>query len=87
MVRSHHSIKTEIIRYVVENHISPYDEVSMPLEESLVELGVLDSYGVVELVSFLETNWTIAILDAEITKEEMGSINKMCALVAKKLAA
>lgn len=79
------SIRRQIIEYVVANHMSPYDLATMPLDESLVELGVLDSYGVIELVSFLEATWSISIADSEITRETMGSINKMVSLIRSKL--
>lgn len=79
------SILDAIVSYVLVNHVSSYDAQTMPLDESLVELGVLDSYGVVELVDFLETNWSITIENAEITREKMGSINKMINLVIEKI--
>jgi acyl carrier protein len=52
-----------------------------------VELGFLDSYAVVELVEFLEKNWNIAILNEEITREKMGSLNKMATLILQKRGA
>jgi acyl carrier protein len=79
------SIRASIIEYILKNHVSPYEAATIPLDESLVELEVLDSYGVIELVAFLESNWTIKILDEEITREKMGSINKMVSLILSKL--
>ncbi|NQV83561.1 MAG: acyl carrier protein [Rhodospirillales bacterium] len=79
-------IRNAMIEYVLANHVSSYDHKSMPLDQSLVELGVLDSYGVVELVSFIESNWSTTIEDAEITKEKMGSINRMVSLVQEKIS-
>jgi acyl carrier protein len=80
------TVRDGIIDHVLSNFVCPFTKDTIPLDQSLVELGVLDSYGMVELVSFLETNWSLAILDSEITKEKMGSINKMVALVREKLA-
>lgn len=79
------SIVAIIVDYVLTNHISEYTLDTIPLDQSLVELGVMDSYGVVELVSFLESRWGIRIADAEITREKMGSIHKMAGLVLGKL--
>ena len=78
-------IQDEIIGYVLENHISSFTKDSIPKDESLVELDVIDSFGVVELVDYLEKNWSITIKDFEITKDKMGSINKMVLLVSSKL--
>ena len=80
------TIRAAIIEYVITNFIGPFTAETMPLDESLVELEVIDSYGVVELVAYLEETWSIAIADEEITREKMGSVNKMVALVQEKLA-
>ena len=56
----------------------------VPLNESLVELGYLDSFGIIDLVEFLEKSQKVKILDDEITKEKFGSINKMVDMVYKK---
>ncbi len=75
------SVRDDVIEFVLTNFVTDFDRGSLPLDESLVELGVLDSYAVVELVSFLEERWSISIPDADITREKMGSIVKMANLV------
>jgi len=85
MLQDKETIKSEIIVYVLKNHISTYTKDSIPTGDSLVELGVIDSYGVVELVDYLERKWSITITDSEITRDKMGSINKMVELVLLKL--
>jgi acyl carrier protein len=80
-------IEHALVRYVLDNHASAYDYASLPRDQSLLEVGVVDSYGVVELISFLESNWNIEIADAEITKENLGSIHKMTSFVAARLHA
>ena len=76
--------KNAIVEYVLRNHPSEFTAEDMPLEKSLVEAGILDSYGIVELVAFLESNWSITIEDHEINRESLGSINRMAFLVSKK---
>ena len=80
-------IEEAVVRYVLDNHASAYDYAPLPRDQSLLEIGVVDSYGVVELISFLEGNWNIEIADAEITKENLGSIHKMTSFVAARLPA
>jgi len=79
-------IRKAIVEYVAANHPSTYTVETMPLNDSLLELGVLDSFGVVELVDFLENHWSVTIEDHEITKDRMGSVNKMVDLIEEKLA-
>lgn len=79
-------ITNQIIDFVIKNKAPHgYDALSLPKDSSLVSLGILDSYGVIEIVEFLEDTWGISILDEEVTTELMGSINKMAALVFSKL--
>ncbi len=56
----------------------------IPLNKSLMELGYLDSFGIIELVTYLEKKYDIKIEDNEITLEIFGSIEKMADLVIKK---
>ena len=80
------SIQETIVSYVLENHISKYTMETLPLDQSLFELDVLDSMGIIELIAFIETNWSIVIEDTEITTEEFGSIRKIVALISKKIS-
>ena len=50
-----------------------------------MRLGYLDSFGLIELIDFIEKNFKVEIKDEEITTENFGSINKMSLLIIKKL--
>ncbi len=79
-------IANQIVDFVISSK-APYghDAATLPKDTSLVSLGILDSYGVIEIIEFLEDTWSISILDEEVTTELMGSINKMSALVYSKI--
>lgn len=55
--------------------LDPAEQI--PLEKSLLETGILDSYGIVDLLTFIEGEFGLSIPDVDITKEKMGSIHKM----------
>jgi acyl carrier protein len=74
-------IVVRLVDYILSQHPSKFTRDTLPRDESLLELGVLDSAGVIEFIDFAETTWGIAISDEDITKERMGSLNKMAALV------
>ena len=79
------SFANEIVQYVVANHVTSYDADTLPRDESLLDLEVLDSEGVIELVVFLEENWNIEISDDDLTRETMGSVNKAAKLIYIRL--
>lgn len=74
-------VAAALVQYIVTQHPSKYNAETLPSDQSLLELEVLDSAGVIELIVFVETTWDITISDDDITKERMGSLNKMAALV------
>lgn len=74
-----------LIDFILVNYPSQYDSKDLPLNQSLLELGVLDSYGVIELVEFIETTWKIDIDDYEINKKNLGSIISMVDFVCEKV--
>lgn len=54
-------------------------------ETSLLEAGVLDSTGVMELVAFLEERFGITIGDEDLVPENLDSICRIAALVDRRL--
>lgn len=56
-------------------------------DASLLENGVMDSTGVLELVAFLEDGFAIQMSDAEIVPENLDSVAAIAAYLERKLAA
>jgi len=71
--------------FIVERFL--YGDQSKPLgpEESLLEKGIIDSTGVLELVTFLQTEFGIEIPDEEIIPDNLDSIAKLTRYVQHKL--
>lgn len=55
-------------------------------EESLLERGVIDSTGVMEIIQFIESEFGVGISDQEIVPENLESIARIDAFVSRKLA-
>lgn len=61
------------------------DDSRMPGDtDSLLETGVLDSTGVLELIEFLEMEFGITVEDNETVPENLGSIAGITRFVAAK---
>jgi acyl carrier protein len=62
--------------------------VSTPLsdEESLLDHGIIDSTGVLEVVAFIEAEFGITVLDEEMLPENFDSIARITAYVRRKAA-
>jgi acyl carrier protein len=69
------TIKDQIREFVRENLAAPKGIATFTDEEALTETGVIDSLGILRLVSFLEENFGVRVGDEEITADNMQSIN------------
>ena len=78
------TILQQLTTYICDTNPLAQDSLPLPLHESLLELGILDSFAVIELVAFIEQNWEIQIRDEELTRERFGSLTKMTNLVLEK---
>ena len=73
----------EIRSYIVSNFLFG-DESSLKDDTSFMESGILDSTGVLELVTFLESTYGVKVQDQEMVPENLDSVNRAAAFVARK---
>lgn len=79
------SVEARIRRFIEDNFLFADNLDQFAAEASLIEAGVIDSTGVLELVSFLETDFSIPVADADIVPENLDSIAAITAFVDRKL--
>ena len=84
MSKEKKKISDKLLKYLKMGNPLIANLKKIPLNESLVELGYVDSFGIIDLVEFLEKSQKVKIHDDEITKEKFGSINKMVNTIYKK---
>ncbi len=79
------SLKEQIRKFILENFIleNPDDLVD---DESMLEKGIIDSTGVLELVAFLESTYDIKVEDEELIPENLDSVKNIVAYLEKKLS-
>jgi acyl carrier protein len=80
-------IEQKIRRFIEQNFLFREDRGGLSAEESLLDAGLVDSTGVLELVAFLESDFGITIEDAEIVPDNLDSIRAISSYVQRKLAA
>ncbi len=73
----------ESIRQYIARNILFEDSYPYPDDASFLEEGIVDSMNVLELVSFVENYFGIAVADEDITPENFDSVAKMAAYVAR----
>lgn len=77
--------KKAIREFIIENFLfGNADDLSD--ETSFLEEGIIDSTGVLELVTYLEEEFSIKIDDEELIPENLDSITKVAVFIEKKIA-
>lgn len=77
-------IERDVRDFVVNNFLfgQPLD---LSAEDSLLDKGVIDSTGVLELVAFLESQYAFTMEDDEVIPENLDSLHNIATFVARKL--
>ena len=78
-------IKQQIVEFITTNFLFD-DSIKLGHEDSLLETGVIDSTGVLELVAFIEETYGIKVEDEEIVPENLDSISNISSYIASKLS-
>lgn len=77
-------LKSEIRVFIVENFLYGQDD-GFTDGISFLGKGLIDSTGVLELVSFIEEKYGIAVDDEELVPDNFDSIDKLSLFIAEKL--
>ncbi len=76
--------EAELRQFIVENFLFGKEDAPLANGDSLLELGIIDSTGVLELVSFLEQKYGFTIQDEELVPENLDSIDRLVQFVRRK---
>ena len=80
-----HDISLAVRRFIGENFLFRDDGDALTHDASLLDAGIIDSTGVLELVCFLETTFGIEVQDDEMLPENLDSIRSISSYVGRKL--
>jgi len=77
----------ELRQFVVENFLFGRNGERLSNGDSFLEIGVIDSTGILELVSFLEQRYQITIRDDELIPGNLDSIDRLVRFLSHKIGA
>lgn len=78
------NIENKVREFISNNFLLHEDDIVLNPGASLLEEGIIDSTGVLELVSFIETEFNIQIGEDEIIPENLDSIENITIFIQKK---
>ena len=77
------STRDQVRQFITTNFYVP-DPQALGDETSFLDTGIIDSTGVLELVSFLQEQFGIALEDGEIVPENLDSVANIVGLIQRK---
>jgi acyl carrier protein len=83
---SNAEIETQVHEFLVNNFL--FDPTArLDSGDSLMENGIVDSTGMLEVIQFVEANFGIQIDDMEVLPENLDSVRNLTSFITRKLDA
>jgi len=79
-------LKRQVREFVTSNFYVA-DPKTLEDRTSLLDQGIIDSTGVLEVIMFIESTFGMTVEDSEMLPENLDSIERIAAFVARKQVA
>lgn len=77
------NIKEQVRSFITSNFYVA-DPTALQDEASLLDRGIIDSTGVLEVIFFIEENFGITVEDSEMLPDNLDSIERIANFIASK---
>lgn len=78
------SVENKIRTYILENYLFTDDQNMLGSDDSFLQKNILDSTGMLEVIYFLEDEFGIKVQDDEMIPDNLDSVNRISAFLARK---
>jgi acyl carrier protein len=79
-------VNSKVREFIKDNFMYRDDREDLADTESLLDAGLIDSTGILELVAFIETEFSIQMADADIVPDNLDSVETIVRYVEGKRA-
>jgi len=79
---SRQELETKVMDFVKTSF--PVGGMDIEASTSLVDNGVIDSMGIIEIIDYVESNFEIKIPDEDVTLEQFGSVESIVSYISEK---
>ncbi len=80
-------IQKQVREFIVESFMMGQDESELSNGESFLESGLIDSTGILEIVTYLEESFEVEVADEEMIPQNLDSVDNLVAYIGQKKAA
>lgn len=75
-------IQDELLTFITRHFMVERTDIN--LENSLIDEGVIDSFGLIEIVTFMETAFGLEVDDEDMNRDNFGSVVKIVAFICRQ---
>ncbi len=79
-------IEEQLRQYIVDNFMYTDHSEKLTPDLSLIDSGIMDSTGALELVGFIEETFGIKVDDVELVPDNFDSLTRLTTYIQGKLA-
>jgi acyl carrier protein len=78
------SIRTALREYILSNFLFTDDPAALADDDSFQETRVIDSMGMIQVIQFIEGEYQIKVLDAEMVPDKLDSVTRLTRYILGK---
>ena len=80
------SIESTLRAFILENFLFTDDQTALANDDSFLERGLVDSTGIMEVITFIEDEYRFSVANDEMLPENLDSIDSLVSFVERKRA-
>lgn len=77
-------IRENLLKFLCSNFMVERDEID--IEKSLVDTGIIDSIGLIEIAAFIEREYSVKVEEEQMTRENFGSVVKIVNFIKQEIS-
>ena len=78
-------ILERLLEFITRNFMVEREEID--LDKSMIDEGIIDSFGLVEIATFMEIEFGMKITEEQMIRENFGSVNKIVGFIQREAKA
>jgi acyl carrier protein len=78
------ALRGQIREFILDNFLFTNDTSAVAFDDSLLDRGIVDSTGMLEIIMFIEEQLGVRVADEEMIPENLDSVNNIARFVECK---
>ena len=77
-------VRDKVRDFILQNYLFTTDPAALGLDDSLLDRGIVDSSGMMEIIFFIEEQLGVKMREGEMVPDNLDSVNKIAKFVHAK---